>query len=32
VHPYQPGTWGPAEADKLVAAYGGWREPWTVTA
>ena len=31
VHPYQPGTWGPAEADQLVAAYGGWREPWTVT-
>jgi glucose-6-phosphate 1-dehydrogenase len=29
VHPYQPGTWGPAEADQLVVAYGGWREPWT---
>ncbi len=29
VHPYKPGSWGPAEADQLVAAYGGWREPWT---
>jgi glucose-6-phosphate 1-dehydrogenase len=31
VHPYQPGTWGPVEADQLVAPYGGWREPWTAT-
>jgi glucose-6-phosphate 1-dehydrogenase len=29
VHSYQPGSWGPAAADQLVAAYGGWREPWT---
>jgi glucose-6-phosphate 1-dehydrogenase len=28
VHTYQPGSWGPAAADQLVAAYGGWREPW----
>jgi glucose-6-phosphate 1-dehydrogenase len=28
-HPYKPGSWGPAAADQLVAAYGGWREPWT---
>jgi len=28
VHPYQPGTWGPAAADQLVADFGGWREPW----
>jgi glucose-6-phosphate 1-dehydrogenase len=28
VHPYQPGSWGPAAADQLVAAYGGWNEPW----
>ncbi len=27
VHPYAPGSWGPAEADKLVAGYG-WRGPW----
>ncbi len=29
VHSYEPGSWGPAAADQLVAAYGGWREPWT---
>jgi glucose-6-phosphate 1-dehydrogenase len=28
VRPYQPGSWGPAAADQLVADYGGWREPW----
>ncbi len=28
VHPYGPGTWGPAEAEKLVARYGGWHGPW----
>ncbi len=28
VHPYTPGTWGPAEAEALVAAHGGWRKPW----
>ena len=28
VHPYKPGTWGPKEADKLVADYGGWHDPW----
>jgi glucose-6-phosphate 1-dehydrogenase len=27
VHPYAPGSWGPAEADELVAGYG-WRGPW----
>jgi glucose-6-phosphate 1-dehydrogenase len=26
--PYAPGTWGPSEADRLVAAApGGWHEP-----
>jgi glucose-6-phosphate 1-dehydrogenase len=24
---YQPGTWGPAEADRLVDGPGGWHEP-----
>jgi glucose-6-phosphate 1-dehydrogenase len=24
---YAPGTWGPAEADALVAADGGWQDP-----
>ena len=27
VRPYEPGTWGPAEADALAAAAGGWIEP-----
>jgi len=27
VHPYQPGTWGPAEAGKLVESLGGWSDP-----
>jgi glucose-6-phosphate 1-dehydrogenase len=26
-YPYKPGTWGPAEADALVAADGGWHQP-----
>jgi glucose-6-phosphate 1-dehydrogenase len=26
-YPYQPGTWGPAEADALAAADGGWQVP-----
>jgi len=25
--PYQPGTWGPAAADALIAADGGWQAP-----
>jgi glucose-6-phosphate 1-dehydrogenase len=24
---YKPGTWGPAEADQLVAHVGGWHDP-----
>jgi glucose-6-phosphate 1-dehydrogenase len=28
VLPYAPRTWGPKEADKLVARYGGWHGPW----
>ena len=27
VHPYEPGTWGPAEADRLAADVGGWEQP-----
>jgi glucose-6-phosphate 1-dehydrogenase len=26
--PYPQGSWGPKEADKLLAGYGGWRSPW----
>ena len=24
---YEPGTWGPAEADRLAADIGGWHNP-----
>ena len=24
---YEPGSWGPAEADRLVADIGGWNTP-----
>jgi len=27
-HPYAPGSWGPAEAEKLVSGFGGWHGPW----
>ena len=26
-HFYAPGTWGPAAADNLIAADGGWHNP-----
>jgi glucose-6-phosphate 1-dehydrogenase len=25
--PYQPGTWGPQQADELIAPYGRWHNP-----
>jgi glucose-6-phosphate 1-dehydrogenase len=28
VLPYAQGSWGPSDADKLVAGYGGWHGPW----
>ncbi|MGB3482304.1 MAG: glucose-6-phosphate dehydrogenase [Mycobacterium sp.] len=28
VQVYQPGSWGPAGVDALVAGHPGWREPW----
>jgi glucose-6-phosphate 1-dehydrogenase len=28
VHRYEPGTWGPEEADELVAGHGRWHGPW----
>ena len=27
LHPYEPGTWGPAEADRLIADGGAWHAP-----
>jgi glucose-6-phosphate 1-dehydrogenase len=26
--PYAKGSWGPTEADRLVAKFGGWHGPW----
>jgi glucose-6-phosphate 1-dehydrogenase len=28
VHPYAPGSWGPEEANQLVAGFGRWHGPW----
>jgi glucose-6-phosphate 1-dehydrogenase len=28
IHPYAKGSWGPAEADKLLAGHGRWHDPW----
>ena len=27
VYPYEPGTWGPTEAEHLIAGDGGWHNP-----
>jgi glucose-6-phosphate 1-dehydrogenase len=26
-HPYEPGSWGPQEADELLAPHGRWHDP-----
>ena len=31
VHPYAPGTWGPAAADALLAEHGTWHTPWVAS-
>jgi glucose-6-phosphate 1-dehydrogenase len=28
VHSYTPGSWGPEEADRLLAGTGRWLGPW----
>jgi glucose-6-phosphate 1-dehydrogenase len=28
VQPYEPGSWGPPAADKLLAGCSAWRAPW----
>ncbi len=28
VHPYAKGSWGPKEAERVAAGFGGWRPPW----
>jgi len=30
-HVYEPGTWGPAEADQIAAGAGGWHNPEPAT-
>jgi glucose-6-phosphate 1-dehydrogenase len=32
VHAYAPGSWGPKEAQRLIAGFGEWHEPWTAPA
>jgi glucose-6-phosphate 1-dehydrogenase len=27
IHTYEPGTWGPKDADRLTADVGGWAQP-----
>ena len=27
VYDYQPGTWGPEQAEKVIAQVGGWWDP-----
>jgi glucose-6-phosphate 1-dehydrogenase len=31
-HEYEPQTWGPTEADRIIAHDGGWRNPTRVAA
>jgi glucose-6-phosphate 1-dehydrogenase len=31
VQEYAKGSWGPAAANELVSAYGGWHEPWVTS-
>ena len=31
VHAYAKGTWGPREADRLLAGHGRWHEPWVAS-
>jgi glucose-6-phosphate 1-dehydrogenase len=28
VEPYEPGSWGPDAAKRLVSGFGGWHGPW----
>jgi len=30
IREYAPGDWGPAEADKMTASFGGWHQPQAV--
>jgi glucose-6-phosphate 1-dehydrogenase len=28
IHPYEPGSWGPAAAQSLLGGHRGWQPPW----
>jgi len=30
LHPYEPGSWGPAQAEAVIAGDGGWHDPIAV--
>jgi glucose-6-phosphate 1-dehydrogenase len=30
-HPYVPGSWGPREAEQLLAGVGRWHDPWVAS-
>jgi glucose-6-phosphate 1-dehydrogenase len=32
VHDYDPNTWGPTEADRIITEDGGWHDPKPVAA
>ncbi len=32
VYRYEPGSWGPPEAQHLVSGFGAWRGPWSASA
>jgi glucose-6-phosphate 1-dehydrogenase len=31
VHPYAKGSWGPEEADEVLAGHGRWHQPWVAS-
>jgi glucose-6-phosphate 1-dehydrogenase len=31
VHPYAKGSWGPEEAERVLAGHGRWHEPWVAS-
>ena len=31
VHPYAKGSWGPDEAEQVLAGHGRWHEPWVAS-
>jgi glucose-6-phosphate 1-dehydrogenase len=31
VYPYKKGAWGPREAERVLAGYGTWHQPWVAS-